>query len=298
MNKAHEMQSMHMSFEAHQFSVIIPTWNRAGTIAAAIRSALDQTRPPLEVLVCDDGSTDASETIVRAIGDDRVRWIPGTRGGRPAIPRNRGIGVARGEWLAFLDSDDVWLPEKLELQLTAAEKAGTRAVCANALTIRPDGSENGVLLSIADTRLAWRDLFQGNRVVCSSAVLHRSLFPSLEGFPEARELKAIEDYALWLRAATHSDFSYVGKPLVRYLDDAANSVRAEELDRWGQRAVVFGDLLAWARRHPTDIPQAVLRAARRERFRARVVGEPYRLRLKLARFVRSLCRVSDSGVSA
>src|SRR5262249_7122187 len=98
-------------------SVIIPTWNRAATVMAAVESALAQTHAPLEVLVCDDGSSDDSAQRVGALPDPRVRWLPGPRGGRPAIPRNRGIAAARGEWLAFLDSDDEWLPDKLERQL-------------------------------------------------------------------------------------------------------------------------------------------------------------------------------------
>src|SRR4051794_13419670 len=98
-------------------SVIIPTWNRAATLGPAIQSVLNQTYPPREVLVCDDGSTDNSVDVVAQLDDQRIRWLPGGRGGRPAIPRNRGIGAATGEWLAFLDSDDEWLPDKLERQL-------------------------------------------------------------------------------------------------------------------------------------------------------------------------------------
>src|SRR5512135_2903291 len=113
-------------------SVIIPTWNRRETLERAVRSALDQTVVPQEVLVCDDGSTDDSRRIVEAIGDPRVRWVEGPRGGRPAIPRNRGIRESSGEWLAFLDSDDEWMRDKLARQLAAAAGSGCRAVCTNA----------------------------------------------------------------------------------------------------------------------------------------------------------------------
>ena len=75
-------------------SVIIPTWNRAATVVAAVESALAQTHAPLEVLVCDDGSTDDSEQRIRALSDRRVRWLPGPRGGRPAIPRKASARVA------------------------------------------------------------------------------------------------------------------------------------------------------------------------------------------------------------
>ena len=97
-------------------SVIIPTYNRQHTLLAAIQSALSQTLPPLEVLVCDDGSTDGSAEAVAALDDPRVRWLTGPHAGYPAVPRNRGLREARGEWVAFLDDDDVWLPEKLAVQ--------------------------------------------------------------------------------------------------------------------------------------------------------------------------------------
>ena len=111
-------------------SVVIPTWNRADTIEKAVRSALDQIVLPFEILVCDDGSTDGTEQIVKSIGDERVKWIPSPHSGRPALPRNRGIRESKGEWLAFLDSDDAWLPDKLEKQLNLAKKMGCRAVCS------------------------------------------------------------------------------------------------------------------------------------------------------------------------
>ncbi len=93
-----------------EVSVIIPTWNAAATIKTAVLSALRQTYPPLEILVCEDGSTDNSKEIVESLNDARVRWLTGPHAGQPAIPRNRGIRKATGQWLAFLDSDDEWLP--------------------------------------------------------------------------------------------------------------------------------------------------------------------------------------------
>lgn len=99
-------------------SVVVPVWNREGTIERAIRSALEQTQPPLEVIVCDDGSTDGTADILRRLAreDPRVRVISAGRSGGPAAPRNRGLGHAEGEWVAFLDSDDEWLPGKLQVQ--------------------------------------------------------------------------------------------------------------------------------------------------------------------------------------
>jgi teichuronic acid biosynthesis glycosyltransferase TuaG len=241
-------------------SVIIPTWNRATTIGAAVRSALAQTVRPLEVLVCDDGSTDGSEEAVRAISDPRVRWVPGDRGGRPAIPRNRGIREARGDWLAFLDSDDVWFPEKLERQIGAANVLRCGAVCSNAFRVVPDGGIGGELLAWRSPRVTFGDLVRENQVICSSALVERTLLEKAGGFPEDPQLKAIEDYALWLKIATMTDFAFVGIPLLYYRDDPSSSVRNEHRGESERRKAVYDDFTRWAAGQ--DVPRRYLGKSR------------------------------------
>src|SRR5690348_12724766 len=97
-------------------SVIIPTYNHARFLAAAIDSALSQTLKPTEVIVVDDGSTDETSSVLEAFGD-KVRVIRQKNHG-VAGARNRGAEMAAGEYLAFLDADDVWLPRKLEMQVS------------------------------------------------------------------------------------------------------------------------------------------------------------------------------------
>ena len=228
-------------------SVVIPTWNRADRLVEAIASALAQTAPVLEVLVCDDGSTDDSAKRVAALAaaDPRVRWLPGPRGGRPAIPRNRGIAASRGEWLAFLDSDDTWLPGKLEAQLAAARRLGSALVCSNALRVA-DGRDAGTLLEWSRPVLRFADLLRENLVVCSSCVARRSLVERAGGFPEAPQFKAIEDYALWLRLSTLGEFAYCADPLVRYRDEPKASIRAEqEIAPRRQKLLVLDHLQDW-----------------------------------------------------
>lgn len=226
-------------------SVIIPTWNRAATIEAAIKGALNQTHPPLEILVCDDGSTDQTKDLVAAIEDERVLWIAGEHAGRPAIPRNRGIRESRGEWLAFLDSDDEWLPEKLERQTALAELTACLAVCANAYRVDPEGCRR-LYQSWQGERITFSDFLQGNKVICTSAIIHRSLVAAIGGFPESLELTALEDYALWLRVATQTDFAYVDEPLVLYRDDPDASLRKQDVDGRTERSIVLEDLVRWA----------------------------------------------------
>ena len=228
-------------------TVIIPTWNRADTIEKAVRSALDQIIPPFEILVCDDGSTDGTEQIIKSIGDERVKWIPSPHSGRPALPRNRGIRESKGEWLAFLDSDDAWLPDKLEKQLNLAKKMGCRAVCSNAHRLVPEKGRQGELLSWKQERITFNDLLDVNLVICSSSLIHNSIFEQALGFPEAPCLTAIEDYSLWLRVATQTDFAYVKKPLLIYRDAPNNSIRNPDATTvWMQRKFVLSNFLDWS----------------------------------------------------
>jgi teichuronic acid biosynthesis glycosyltransferase TuaG len=241
-------------------SIIIPTWNRASTIEAAVRSATNQTLKPLEILVCDDGSDDATESIVNALRseDASVRWLPGTRAGRPAVPRNRGICESRGDWIAFLDSDDQWHRDKLEKQLTLAQRLNCLAVCSNALRMVSSSRSDGYVLAWPKEMIRLEDLLRVNQVVCSSAVVHRSIITATEGFPEDTKLKALEDYALWLRVATRTDFAYVNEPLVMYRDEPVASVRAESTSLLRQRAIVFGNFLRWVfRSNALKLPWAV-----------------------------------------
>lgn len=228
-------------------SVIIPTWNRAGSIRKAVDSALNQTVSPLEVLVCDDGSTDNTQEIIQGIDDPRVRWIPGIRGGRPAIPRNRGIIASRGDWLAFLDSDDEWLPNKLEKQFALVSGTSIKAVCSNAHRLIPGQGIVGPYLNIREkTSFSFFDLLKVNNMICSSALVHKSIFDNVKGFPEKKELIVGEDYALWLRAATITKFAYLNEELLYYQDDAANSIRAQGQSVWMQKKIVLDDFLEWA----------------------------------------------------
>ena len=257
-----------MSIEPSTVSVIIPTWNRADTLVAAINSALVQTLPPLEVLVCDDGSTDDSQQRVAALDHPRVRWLDGPRAGRPAIPRNRGIAAARGEWLAFLDSDDLWAADKLEAQMRSVQRSGYKACCTDAWRVVPGETHPTPLLGGEDRVLDFAQLVLDNRVICSSAFVHRSLFHEAEGFPEPPDLKAIEDYALWLRLACLTSFDYLAARLVSYADNPAQSVRAHDRNVWAQRALVLRDLHGWQRRHSFAHKKGHLAIVRRERARA------------------------------
>ncbi len=238
-------------------SVIIPTWNRADSLAVAIQSTLDQTHPVLEVLVCDDGSTDHSRQVVDAFTDFRVKWVPGEPSGGPATPRNRGIALSRGTWLAFLDSDDSWHPEKLARQLEYAKKKDLIAVCTNAerhvpgKPVVPFHKPERIRAADINDRLPFETLVNVNYVICSTALVRRDLLALAGKFPEDSNLRAVEDYALWLRVAAYEAFGYLDASLAAYSDAPLHSIRQDDdTESLQQRKIraALGNLLEWNER--------------------------------------------------
>jgi glycosyltransferase involved in cell wall biosynthesis len=228
--------------------VVIPTWNRSALLERVIVSVNSQTHP-LELLVCDDGSTDDSlKTFELAQLGSSARWIPGNHSGLPGVPRNRGIREATGDWIAFLDSDDEWLPSKITTQLRFALEHG--AICCNALRIVPSCDRPPQpYLPQRGPRITWRDLLKTNHVITSTAVVRADILRTAGGFPEEPAMKAVEDLALWMRVATYTDFAYVPECLARYTDSPAesirNSVKITEDDVYER---VLTDFVGWAGR--------------------------------------------------
>jgi len=272
-----------------KISVIIPTWNRAHTLGKAIQSVLAQTVPVWEILVCDDGSTDDSQKLVQGINDKRVFWLAGPHGGLPALPRNRGLSVAQGDWIAFLDSDDEWLPTKLEKQLEALQQTGARALCCNAYRVQSQNQENTELFFFqAISRLTTLDELLGtNPVICSSTLIHRSVLTVAGPFPESPGLKAIEDYALWLRVACLTPFYFIEEPLLSYHDNPEESVRQEDVDPLEQRLRILQDVSQWATRNKRQVPSTARHNIKRALNKALGRPDP-EVWLTTKRFVRSL----------
>jgi glycosyltransferase involved in cell wall biosynthesis len=169
-------------------SVIIPAYNSAAWIGEAIQSALDQTLPPFEVLVVDDGSRDNTREVVSGFPSP-VRIISQANGG-PGKARNLGARSAQGDWLAFLDSDDFWHPAKLEKQACLASETGAGLV--HTLL------ENGYQCTIPPV-VTFDRLWEGNCIGTSSVMILKQVFFDVGGFAE--DLPPAEDYHLWLRVA-------------------------------------------------------------------------------------------------
>ncbi len=200
-------------------SVIIPVYNGAADVQAAISSALQQQNCDVEVLAVNDGSHDNTPEILDSCArqyGDRLRVVHQSNQGLPRT-RNNAVRVSHGEWIAFLDHDDEWLPEKLERQLAAADATGADLVYTNA---RNFGSIERVdELRYAPGKMPHGDVFQSllmdNFLVVSSVMVRRSAFDRAGGFNEAQLM--VEDWDLWLRlAASGCRFAAVSEALTRY----------------------------------------------------------------------------------
>jgi len=129
-----------------EISVIIPTYNRAELLKKAISSVLNQTFEDLELIIVDEASTDNTSEVVKDFmeGDNRIKYLRyKTNSGKPSIARNRGIAAAEGEYLAFLDSDDEWLPKKLEMQIKMAKNFDLDVVGCNYFLVDENGETIG-----------------------------------------------------------------------------------------------------------------------------------------------------------
>jgi len=186
-------------------SVVIPTYNRAAYIAEAIRSVQAQTYPEVEIIVADDGSTDDTAEIVARFGS-AVTYLPLTHRGQPAATRNAALRAAEGEYVAFLDSDDLFLQDKLARQISAFHSHPSPAlVYSNGYYFREDPIQpTGYLLDGLPTPSGdiLAELLRGNLIVSPAMVLitRRSL-DAAGMFDERPEFFGVEDYDLWLRIA-------------------------------------------------------------------------------------------------
>lgn len=201
-------------------SAIIATYNRANLVGRAVESILGQTYENIEVIVVDDGSTDDTRKVLARYGE-RIRLICQDNAG-PGAARNRGIAAAKGEIIAFLDSDDLWLPTKIERQVAVLGRIGESVPCCLCsaemrFTGRPAQTSFQVaLLRSADEEGIWLNAPEvlTNRFVLFNqmAAVRRSAVEKIGGFNE--DLRLLEDYDFALRLSLLGPFAFIQEPLV------------------------------------------------------------------------------------
>ena len=202
-------------------TVVIPVYNRELVISDAINSVLGQTSTVDEIIVVDDGSTDGTIDRLHAFAG-KVRILRQSNQG-PSAARNAGIRASRSKWIAFLDSDDLWYPEKLELQKRHIEKMNDMGCIHTRYVVQGQDfrelSPNPPLMQ----QLRLEDLLIRNRIGTSTVLARREILTALGGFDE--NLRIVQDWDLWLRMAQERvKFGYVSRPLVSYRLSGENLV--------------------------------------------------------------------------
>lgn len=202
-------------------SIIIPTYNREAIIGAAVESALSQTYPHKEIIVVDDGSKDHTLHLLKNYGSS-ITVIPQSNGG-PSKARNRGVMESKGEIVSFLDSDDLWLPEKIEKQVQLMTLAGDAMPCCvcNAEIRGISGDVIGHSFDNAGIRTSvqFGEWLNPGEVLATSFLLfnqvvaiRRVAFDAVNGFNE--DLRLLEDYELALKLSYLGKWGIIGEPLV------------------------------------------------------------------------------------
>ena len=229
----------------HSVSVIIPTYNRVRTLPRALDSVLAQTRAADEIIVVDDGSTDSTVDLLLA-NYPQVKLLQQPNLGVSAA-RNHGIREASSDWIALLDSDDRWLPTKLEAQVALVEQRPDHRLChTEEIWIR-----NGKRVNQMDKhRKSGVHIYSQCLPLCvispSSVLLHRTLFDEIGLFDET--LPACEDYDLWLRICAREPVLFVDTPQIEKYGGHDDQLSSKHwgMDRFRIRAlekVLANDLL-------------------------------------------------------
>ena len=232
-------------------SVVVPTHNRARLLKRTLRSILDQHVSDLEVIVVDDGSIDDTPSVAGG-ADTRVQVLRNKEPAGVSAARNRGIAAARGDWIAFCDDDDLWSPDKLARQLTAAERSRAHWAYAGDVNIDdrlrvlsggPPPEPEAVLTLLP----RWNPLASGG----SNVIVRSEALATVGGFDPA--LRRTEDWDLWIRLARTGPPACVCEPLVAYRFHIGNVTpdpweMVEEAQQLAVRHAIPVDLTAMHRR--------------------------------------------------
>lgn len=227
-------------------SVIIPVYNRKKLITRAIKSVLSQTYKNFEIIIIDDASTDETKKVVVEFND--IILLDNKNKPGPAGARNTGIEFAKGKYLAFLDSDDYWAPDKLQKQITAMQKENIQFSFTGVSFENYSGDND---FNIPEKGFIFKELIQKSFICTSSVILKKEVTQKTGLFDE--NIFGTEDLDLWLRVAFSFQALYIQEPLVTYTrnDDAIMTLSGK---REGQVVDRFADRLKILNKLKTDLP--------------------------------------------
>lgn len=192
-------------------SIIMPSWNTGKYISESIQSVLAQTYTNWELIIVDDCSTDNTDEVIANFYDKRIRYLKNTQNSGAALTRNRALREAKGEWIAFLDSDDIWLPEKLEKQIEFMKKNNYVFSYHDFEKIDEAGRSLGVI--VTGPEIVTRSMMYNYGYPGCLTFMYNAKFM---GLVQIKDIKKNNDYAILLKLCKKADCYLLKENLARY----------------------------------------------------------------------------------
>ena len=212
-------------------SIIMPSYNTSNFIAESIESVIDQTYKKWELIIIDDCSTDDTDDVVLPyLNDERILYLKNPQNSGPAISRNRALRRAKGKWIAFLDSDDIWKPDKLEKQIDFMKKNGYHFSYTNYAEIDMDGKINGIHVT-GPKRITKNGFFNYCWPGCLTVMYDNEYI----GIVQIVDIKKNNDYAMWLKVCQKANCYLLDEELAFYRRGRIGSVSTNSIKtmiRW------------------------------------------------------------------
>jgi len=233
--------------ERDLISIIMPAYNCEKYIAAAVQSVIEQTYDNWELIIVNDCSTDNTPNIIKDFQrkDSRIKIYENAQNLGVSATRNRCISEASGEWVAFLDSDDMWDARKLDLQIKYAQKNTAGFIFTGASYIDENGEKYKGIFEIPE-KAAYKDLLKQNVISCSSAMAKREYFDDVK--MENDDIH--EDFCVWLRILRSVDFAHgINEPLLIYritrASKSGNKMKSARMTYKTYRYAGLGRVKSW-----------------------------------------------------
>lgn len=210
-----------------KFSVIIPAYNREKELPKCIESVLEQTYKNFEIIIVDNGSTDSTKAIVQDYidKDNRIKYFWQENSGSPAGSRNTGILKALGEWIAFLDSDDYWYPNKLEMVAKVISENNDIIAVSHYEDKIIDTKHTGILKHgsrLVENNTYLDLLFNGNNLSTSAMTVKKEKLIEVGLFDTRKDYFAVEDYDMWMKLSKVGKLAYIKEVLGAFIISKSN----------------------------------------------------------------------------
>lgn len=220
-------------------SIIMPSFNTANLITDSVNSVIAQTYANWELIIVDDCSTDNTDEIVNSITDVRIRYLKNEKNSGAAVSRNRALREAKGKWIAFLDSDDLWMPDKLKKQINFMETNGCHFSYTNYEEMDAEGNKTGIEVT-GPKRITKTGMYNFCWPGCLTVMFDREYVGNIQ----IADIKKNNDYAMWLKVCQKADCYLLDEVLAIYRRGRTGSISTHSIGtmiKWHYRLFRYAE---------------------------------------------------------